>query len=115
MIFFLVAALVSLTTMTRMVEEQRTQIGILKALGYTGFYVAKKYGLYALLATAGGSIAGVLVGETILPKIIIEAYSMMYTGIGPVQHPFETRFALTASTASVCLRLEPPYLPAIRS
>lgn len=104
-IFFLVAALVSLTTMTRMVEEQRTQIGILKALGYTGFDVAKKYGLYALLATAGGSIAGVLVGETILPKIIIEAYSMMYMGIGPVKHPFETRFALTASAASVCITL----------
>lgn len=104
-IFFLVAALVSLTTMTRMVEEQRTQIGILKALGYTGFDVAKKYGLYALLATAGGSIAGVLVGETILPKIIIEAYSMMYTGIGPVKHPFETKFALTASAASVCITL----------
>lgn len=104
-IFFLVAALVSLTTMTRMVEEQRTQIGILKALGYTGFDVAKKYGLYALLATAGGSIAGVLVGETVLPKIIIEAYSMMYTGIGPVKHPFETRFALTASIASVCITL----------
>ena len=95
----------SLTTMTRMVEEQRTQIGILKALGYTGFDVAKKYGLYALLATAGGSIIGVLVGETILPKIIIEAYSMMYTGIGPVKHPFETRFALTASAASVCITL----------
>lgn len=104
-IFFLVAALVSLTTMTRMVEEQRTQIGILKALGYTGFDVAKKYGLYALLATAGGSIAGVLVGETVLPKIIIEAYSMMYTGIGPVKHPFETRFALTASIASVCITM----------
>ena len=104
-IFFLVAALVSLRTMTRMVEEQRTQIGILKALGYTGFDVAKKYGLYALLATAGGSIAGVLVGETILPKIIIEAYSMMYRGIGPVKHPFETRFALTASAASVCITL----------
>lgn len=102
-IFFLVAALVSLTTMTRMVEEQRTQIGILKALGYTGFDVAKKYGMYALLATAGGSIVGVLVGETILPKIIIEAYSMMYTGIGQVKHPFETRFALTASAASVCI------------
>lgn len=104
-IFFFVAALVSLTTMTRMVEEQRTQIGILKALGYTGFDVAKKYGLYALLATAGGSIAGVLVGETVLPKVIIEAYSMMYTGIGPVKHPFETRFALTASIASVCITL----------
>ncbi|MBS7007602.1 ABC transporter permease [Anaerostipes sp.] len=102
-IFFLVAALVSLTTMTRMVEEQRTQIGILKALGYTGFDVAKKYGMYALLATAGGSIAGVLVGETVLPKVIIEAYSMMYTGIGQVKHPFETKFALTASAASVCI------------
>lgn len=102
-IFFLVAALVSLTTMTRMVEEQRTQIGILKALGYTGFDVAKKYGMYALLATAGGSIAGVLVGETVLPKIIIEAYSMMYTGIGPAKHPLEAKFALTASAASICI------------
>ena len=62
-IFFLVAALISLTTMTRMVEEQRTQIGTLKALGYKKRSIAAKYICYALLATVGGSILGMLIGE----------------------------------------------------
>lgn len=60
MIFFLVAALISLTTMTRMVEEQRTQIGTMKALGYGKASIASKYLSYAFLATVGGSIVGVL-------------------------------------------------------
>ena len=62
-IFFLVAALISLTTMTRMVEEQRTQIGTMKALGYSKIHIALKYLSYAFLATAGGSIVGILIGE----------------------------------------------------
>ena len=62
-LFFIVAALISLTTMTRMVEEQRTQIGTLKALGYGKLSIAGKYLNYALLATIGGSIFGVLFGE----------------------------------------------------
>ena len=61
--FFLVAALISLTTMTRMVEEQRVQIGTLKALGYSKFSIVKKYLYYALTATVSGGIFGVLVGE----------------------------------------------------
>ena len=70
-IFFLVAALVSLTTMTRMVEEQRTQIGTLKALGYTKGAIAAKYVLYALLATAIGSVLGVLLGESTIPLLTV--------------------------------------------
>ena len=65
--FFLVAALISLTGMTRMVEEQRIEIGTMKALGYGNFSIASKYLGYAFLATAGGSILGVLTGEKILP------------------------------------------------
>ena len=74
MIFFLVAALISLTTMTRMVEEQRTQIGTMKALGYGKASIASKYLSYAFLATVGGSIAGVLFGEKVLPFIIIQKH-----------------------------------------
>ena len=76
MIFFLVAALISLTTMTRMVEEQRTQIGTMKALGYSKIHIASKYLSYAFLATAGGSIVGILIGEKILPFIIIKGYGL---------------------------------------
>ena len=81
-IFFLVAALVSLTAMTRMVEEQRTQIGMMKALGYSGVHIAMKYVTYALAATLSGSILGAVIGEKLLPWIIINAYKMMYTGRG---------------------------------
>ena len=64
LVFFLVAALISLTTMTRMVEEERTQIGTMKALGYGKKDIASKYLKYAFYATMGGSIFGVLVGES---------------------------------------------------
>ena len=102
MIFFLVAALISLTTMTRMVEEQRTQIGTMKALGYGKASIASKYLSYAFLATVGGSIAGVLFGEKVLPCIIIQAYGIMYWNIGDhMQLDYELRYALIASGAAV--------------
>lgn len=103
-IFFLVAALVSLTTMTRMVEEQRTQIGTMKALGYGKYAIASKYLLYALLATAGGSILGILIGEKILPYIIINAYGIMYKGMTHnMQIHYEFKFAMIAAgAATVC-------------
>ena len=76
--FFIVAALVCLTTMTRMVDEQRVNIGTLKALGYSKGNIAKKFIVYALFASLIGCIIGVALGFTILPTIIFEAYGMMY-------------------------------------
>ena len=102
MIFFLVAALISLTTMTRMVEEQRTQIGTMKALGYGKAAIASKYLSYAFLATVGGSIVGVLFGEKVLPFIIIQAYGIMYWNIGDyMQLNYELHYAMIASGAAV--------------
>ena len=100
-IFFLVAALVSLTAMTRMVEEQRTQIGMMKALGYSGFHIAMKYVSYALAATLTGSILGAVIGEKLLPWIIINAYKMMYTGLGDVYTPLETEYSVMATGLAV--------------
>ena len=102
MIFFLVAALISLTTMTRMVEEQRTQIGTMKALGYGKAAIASKYLSYAFLATVGGSIVGVLFGEKVFPFIIIQAYGIMYWNIGDYMLlDYEMSYALIASGAAV--------------
>lgn len=80
-IFFLVAALVSLTTMTRMVEEQRTQIGTFKALGYSKLEISKKYFLYALYATLSGSVIGVVLGEALIPRLIVETYKIVYVNL----------------------------------
>ncbi len=102
LIFFLVAALISLTTMTRMVEEQRTQIGTMKALGYGKTAIALKYLSYAFIATLGGSIVGVLFGEKVLPFIIIQAYGIMYWNVGDyMQLNYELHYALIASGAAV--------------
>lgn len=101
-IFFLVAALISLTTMTRMVEEQRTQIGTLKALGYGKLAIAAKYICYALLATVGGSIMGMLLGEKIIPYVIITAYGIMYHNVSnTISIDYQLGFALIASGASI--------------
>lgn len=78
-VFFVVAALISLTSMTRMVEEQRVQIGGLKALGYNKIQIEGKYINYAFLATVLGSIIGMTIGFYFLPAIIIDMYGMMYT------------------------------------
>ncbi len=76
--FLLVAALVCLTTMSRMVEEQRVQIGTLKALGYSNAVIMRHYMCYAVLAAASGGIVGAYIGCFIFPWVIIWAYSMMY-------------------------------------
>ncbi|MCI9246525.1 MAG: ABC transporter permease [Clostridia bacterium] len=101
-VFFVVAALISLTSMTRMVEEQRVQIGTLKGLGYSKRQIANKYLLYATLAAVLGSILGVSIGFYFIPKIICNMYGMMYNIGDPV---LEFDVGLTAAgllAASVC-------------
>ncbi len=100
-LFFLVAALISLTSMTRMVEEQRTSIGTMKALGYSKGAIASKYIGYALLATAGGSVIGVLIGEKILPYIIVYAYGILYQHLPKILVPYDWGYAAMASGAAV--------------
>lgn len=77
-IFFLVAALVCLTTMTRMVEEQRVQIGALKALGYSRLAISWKYIGYGLLPSLVGGVLGLVIGYILFPKMIFTAYQIMY-------------------------------------
>lgn len=77
-LFFLVAALVCLTTMTRMVDEQRVQIGCLKALGYTRWTISRKYLGYGLLPALIGGALGLAIGFTLFPKMIFTAYQIMY-------------------------------------
>ena len=77
-VFFLVAVLISLTSMTRMVEEQRTQIGTLKALGYNKIQIAGKYMLYSSLACIIGGLLGMAVGFILIPSLIWHMYEVMY-------------------------------------
>lgn len=104
-LFFLVAALISLTGMTRMVEEQRVQIGTMKALGYGKRTIAMKYIGYALLATITGSIIGVLIGEKILPYIIIYAYGIMYHHIPDILVPYVPSYGIMASVTAIACTL----------
>ena len=78
LVFFIVAVLICLTTMTRMVEEERSQIGTLKSLGYKDSAIMFKYVLYASLATIIGGMIGVLIGYRLLPGIVFEMYKNMY-------------------------------------
>lgn len=94
--FFLVAALVCMTTMTRMVEEQRSGIGTLKALGYSRTQIAMKYVLYSLSACVIGCIVGCVVGMWIFPYIIFYAWNTMYS-IETIQYAFQPGLMLLAS------------------
>ena len=77
-IFFLVAALACLTTMTRMVEEQRAEIGALKAMGFSRLSISKKYIGYAFLASLLGGVIGLGVGATLIPAVVANAFGIMY-------------------------------------
>ena len=102
--FFLVAALICLTTMTRMVDEQRGTIGTLKALGYSKVKIAVKYLCYAFLSSFGGSVVGVLIGFAVFPTVIYTAWNIMYE-LPPVQLQFIPSFALQASLAAILITL----------
>ena len=98
--FFLVAALVCLTTMTRMVEEERTQIGVMKALGYGKGAIAAKYLIYAGLASTAGSLLGLAVGFQLFPKAIFAAYQILYR-IPDIQTPYHLTYALVSSLSAI--------------
>ena len=100
LIFFLVAALVCLTTMTRMVEEQRVSIGGMKALGYSKGAIAIKYVGYGFLASAIGSLVGLAIGLTLLPWIICTAWKIIYN-FGPIHYGIEPATSVTACLAAV--------------
>ncbi len=101
-VFFIVAALISLTSMSRMVEEERVEIGTLKALGYNKLQIANKYLIYAILATLVGGIIGLVIGFKILPKIIADIYGMMYEVPDVVLEFNMTYAAIGMSAAILC-------------
>lgn len=108
-LFFLVAALVCLTVMTRMVEEDRTKIGTLKALGYTNGAILVKYLLYALFASVIGSILGALVGFDMLPNIIATAYSSLYA-VPEISTPIRNGLLLEATIFSMVATIIPAMI-----
>lgn len=107
--FILVAALVCCTTMTRMVEEQRTQIGTLKALGYSRFTIISQYIVYALAASIPGGFAGLLIGFSTLPRVIFVCYQSMYAQPYLIA-PFRWDYAIGCVTAAcLCTGLSALY------
>lgn len=92
--FFLVAALVCITTMTRMIDEQRTQIGTLKALGYSDAAIMGNYLRYAVLASLVGCVAGFLAGSWIFPEILWRTYDIMYDFYRPIEFVLDWRLAV---------------------
>ena len=101
-IFFLVAALACLTTMTRMVEEQRTQIGSLKALGFSRLSIAKKYIGYAFSASLVGGVLGLALGCTLIPLVIANAFHIMYAIPGLEFKPQVGLYAWAVLAAVAC-------------
>lgn len=101
-IFFLVAALVALTTMTRMVEEERLQIGTLKALGYTNASIMGKYLWYAFIASLAGSIAGLYIGQKVIPYVVIASYEIMYVNLTVIETPLNLYYSVTSTLVAIC-------------
>ena len=100
LMFFLVAALVALTTMTRMVDDERVQIGTYKALGYGKTRIAGRYLLYALVAAGVGATLGVIVLSQLLPYIIMSAYSIIYA-VPPLDLPLPVDWGVALSAAGL--------------
>lgn len=111
LIFFLVAALVALTTMTRMVEEERVLIGTHKALGYRNATIISKYFVYAFVASAAGAVVGIGVFSQLLPSLIIRAYGTIYA-IPVVDTPLDIPIALASFGLGVGITVGATWLAA---
>ena len=107
--FFLVAALVCVTTMNRMVEEQRTQIGVLKALGYSEGSIMGKYLFYSGSAAGLGCLIGFFGGSILFPYVIWQAYAIMYR-MGACCFVFDLRLGLVSLAASMLCSMGTTYL-----
>lgn len=106
LMFFLVAALVSLTSMTRMVSEERTLIGVHKALGYSTAQIAAKYLLYALSASLLGAVIGIACLSQVLPGVIVSAYGSIYTiPNGGAPYPIQLDSALLSGLSGIGITL----------
>ena len=106
LMFFLVAALVSLTSMTRMVSEERTLIGAHKALGYSTAQIAAKYLLYALSASLLGAVIGIACLSQVLPGVIVSAYGSIYTiPNGGAPYPIQLDSALLSGLSGIGITL----------
>ncbi len=106
--FFLVAALICMTTMNRMVEEQRTQIGVLKALGYSNAAIMGKYLFYAGSAATVGAVLGCAVGTWLFPRVIWMGYGIMYS-MGDIQYYFDIPMALLSLAAALLCSMGAAY------
>lgn len=103
--FFMIAALVCLTTMTRMVEEERGLIGTMKALGYSPAAISAKYLIYAFSASVSGCAVGLMAGFSIFPAVIWHAYGIMYR-LPQLYTPFNWGYAIFASGSTIaCVML----------
>lgn len=104
LVFFVVAVLICLTSMTRMVEEERSQLGTLKSLGFTNGQILLKYILYALIATLIGSAIGLVIGFNLLPNVIFMMYQSMYN-IGDIITEFNIYYAMLATGIALACTL----------
>ncbi|RSU09719.1 hypothetical protein CBF29_10995 [Vagococcus elongatus] len=102
--FFMIAALVCLTTMTRMVEEKRGEIGTLKALGYTNFEISQKFVVYATITTIIGTVSGLVIGFNLFPRIIFDAYGAMYD-LPTVEITYYTSYAIQSFIVAIACTL----------
>lgn len=107
--FFLVAALICMTTMNRMVEEQRTQIGVLKALGYSNGVIMGKYLFYAGSAAAVGAVIGSVGGTWLFPKVIWMGYGIMYS-MGDILYYFDWKVSLLSLAAALLCSMGAAYI-----
>lgn len=107
--FFLIAALVCLTTMTRMVDEQRLQIGTLKALGYSNWDISKKFLVYASLASIVGTVIGLVIGYEVFPAVIFNAYGSLYN-LPSVRITYYLSYALISFAIAILCTVASAYV-----
>ncbi|MGI5960040.1 MAG: FtsX-like permease family protein [Massiliimalia sp.] len=108
--FVLVALLVCLTTMTRMVEEHRTQIGTLKALGYSRNAIVSKYMIYSILASVLGSAVGITLCSKLFPTVIFNAYRIIYCNLPDIEAPIRWTYAIGCTAVAVACTTLAAYL-----